>query len=171
MIDADQPFTILAEQVETLARAGYAYAWSLLGHREDAADAVQSALASLWRHRWRLRRGVSPRAWFFRVLRNRCLDMLRRRRVRGQAQPLNGDLPDRRTRGPEDEATRRDELRRLRDALARLEPAQREIILLRDYHGLSYAEIANVLGIPPGTVMSRLHRARMTLRGWMRDDE
>ena len=56
-------------------------------------------------------------------------------------------------------------------AMSRLSAAQREIVVLRDYMGLSYAEIADVLDIPKGTVMSKLHRARQALRKELTDHE
>jgi RNA polymerase sigma-70 factor (ECF subfamily) len=109
-------------------------------------------------------------------VRNRARDLLRRRRVR-RHEPLEappGEPPLReivdRSSGPEDLASRAELARRLWEALGELTDAQREILVLRDYQDLRYEEIAEVLEVPLGTVMSRLHRARRALRervaGW-----
>ena len=98
----------------------------------------------------------------------RCLDCgMRESRESVNRRVEAGELPrqiaDDRP-GPE-ESTRRAELRRrVWRAVSELAPAKREIVVLRDFHDLAYAEIANVLGIPIGTVMSRLHAARKALR-------
>jgi RNA polymerase sigma-70 factor (ECF subfamily) len=94
-----------------------------------------------------------------RVVRNRCIDLLRRRRPAGVAVDELADP----TAGPEIAAEVADRDRLLKMALASLEPGQRQIVVLRDYMDLSYGEIADVLDIAPGTVMSRLHRARVAL--------
>jgi RNA polymerase sigma-70 factor (ECF subfamily) len=94
------------------------------------------------------------------VVRNQCLDLIRKRRpVDDAVDELSDSAP-----GPEAslEMIQRDQ--ELQDALAKLSGGQREIIVLRDYMDLSYAEIAAVLEIAQGTVMSRLHRARMALK-------
>jgi RNA polymerase sigma-70 factor (ECF subfamily) len=98
--------------------------------------------------------------WFLRVVRNHCIDLIRRRRPGDVAvEELNETGP-----GPEKslEIAQRDQ--ELQIALANLSSGQRQIIVLRDYMDLSYAEIADVLEIAQGTVMSRLHRSRMALK-------
>ena len=116
----------------------------------------------------RFRPGSPVRPWLFSIVRNRCRDLLRRRRVR-RAEPIEGDdehwrpeLVDQ-SQDPERDARRAELQRRVFAALATLASDHREILVLRDYHDLSYAEIAEVLGVPQGTVMSRLHRARKQL--------
>jgi RNA polymerase sigma-70 factor (ECF subfamily) len=105
--------------------------------------------------------GSGPlRAWFMRVVRNHCIDLIRRRRPATEdVERLSDIRPD-----PQAilETTQRDQ--QLHRALARLNNGQRQIIVLRDYMDLSYAEIALTLDIAQGTVMSRLHRARLALR-------
>ncbi len=153
----------LSEVLDEWTRRGFAYAWSVLRNREDALDAVQSALLAVWKHRGRLHAGPQRRAWFYRVLRNKCIDIIRRRQSRPTVQ-LDPDIPQAAGDGPSERASRAEQCRRLREALASLPADLREILILRDYHDLSYAEIARVLEIPAGTVMSRLHRARLALR-------
>ena len=95
-----------------------------------------------------------------RVVRNRCLDMLRRRRPGDDSTELVRDPG----LGPEQSLSKEQRSAVIRHAISMLPADKREIIVLRDYMDLSYAEIAEVLGIASGTVMSRLHRARLALR-------
>lgn len=159
--------------LETVGKRGFAYAWQILRNRDDALDAVQTAVAAVWQHRRKLEPGRDPRGWFYRVLRNKCIDAMRSRRTH-QTASLSFDVSagdgQRTGRGdgesgdPSAALDREQRLRQLRAALAELSDEMREIVLLRDYHDLPYAEIAQVLDIPQGTVMSRLHRARSALR-------
>ncbi len=151
------------QTLEAVGRRGFTYAWQMLRNHDDALDAVQTALTAVWQHRRRLQKGRDPRGWFYRVLRNKCVDVMRSRRVRTSV-ALEVDPPDRTDADPARDADRREQLAHLRQALAELPDEMREIVLLRDFHDLPYAEIATVLDIPPGTVMSRLHRARLALR-------
>ena len=151
-----------AMQQELLSLAGGAntLAVQLLGNPDDAADAVQdSLLAVLSKPRSYKARKGPLRPWFLRVVRNRCIDLIRQRRpvddvLETLADP--GDTPEEAlAQGQRDEA--------LQVALRALEHDQREIVVLREFLDLSYAEIGAVLELPPGTVMSRLHRARLAL--------
>jgi RNA polymerase sigma-70 factor (ECF subfamily) len=133
----------------------------MLGDVDDAADAVHDAFAkALGKPGAYDSQKGSLKPWFLRVVRNSCIDIIRRRRT-GESDVEK--LSDPRA-GPESslEATQRD--RALQRALAKLSDDQRQIVVLRDYMDLSYAEIADVLEIACGTVMSRLHRARMALK-------
>ena len=110
-----------------------------------------------------IRRGGTFKAWFLAVVHNRCTDVLRKR----QRHPdVNLDLIETPTEdedGPEAVASH-DELSVIvKRELAKLPPTQREILMLREFLDLGYADIGNVLGVPVGTVMSRLHRARSAL--------
>jgi len=103
------------------------------------------------------------RPWLFAIVRNRARDLWRRRAAR-PAQPLDPELLTTQLidAGPTPEQVYADteRTRRVWHAVAELSPDHREILVLRDGQDLSYAEIARVLGIPAGTVMSRLHAAR-----------
>lgn len=113
-------------------------------------------------------------AWLLRIVRTRVVDLHRRERGRGGTGRDRGPAASRteetmrepadREPGPH-ERTERSELQRLVLAcMGQLDPAHRDILALRDYEDLSYREIAEVLDIPLGTVMSRLHAARQRLR-------
>jgi RNA polymerase sigma-70 factor (ECF subfamily) len=144
-------------------------ALQLLGDPDDALDVAQDALLRFFSRldRFQQERPVKP--WLLAIVRNRARDLQRRRRVR-RAEPLAGDAETYRPElvapgeGPEGDLARRQLRRELWRMLGALAAPQREILVLRDYQDLSYAEIAQVLDIPIGTVMSRLHRARATLR-------
>lgn len=151
----------LPELLNRIGRRAFSYALQWLGDREDALDAVQTAMLACWEQRAKLQPERNPSGWFYRILRNKCIDQLRRRRARTE---LPDALPDHDAARPDAATLAADQAAQLRQALAALPAEQREIVLLRDYHDLDYAALARVLEIPPGTVMSRLHRARTALR-------
>lgn len=149
-------------------REAFLLALQLLGNRDDALDAAQDAMLRFFTtlDRFRLDQPVKP--WLFTIVRNRCRDLRRRGRVR-RSEPLESDeerwrpeLVDA-SSDPYRDAEQAELRRRVFTALGMLAADHREILVLRDYHDLSYEEIATVLGVPRGTVMSRLHRARKSL--------
>lgn len=139
-----------------LHRSG-AYSVSLLGGRKDAEDAVQQAALQAWQRRAQYDSQRPFKAWWFAILRNHCLDELRRRK----RAPLPISDKNANLSSPADESV----LDRvaLERAMEKLPEMQREVLRLRYYGDLTYEEIAHVLGIPTGTVMSRLHLARKAL--------
>lgn len=152
----------LMTQLEQIGPSGHALAVSLLGNADDAADVLQDAVATALNARsYDPSRGTF-RAWFLAVVRNRCTDVLRNRRHPNAGVDLI-EAPTEEKNSPEAVASH-DELSAIvKRELAKLPSAQREILILREFLELSYAEIGNVLGVPAGTVMSRLHRARSAL--------
>lgn len=150
------------------------YARALVGDAAGADDLVQDTLERAWAqlHRWRAPADGDPadpgerlRAWLFTLMHNVHVNHLRRQRLpvdsldddsghgaRFAAQPVSG--------GQLESLALRD----LQAALARLPAAQREVLLLIGLEEFSYAEAAEVLGVPVGTVMSRLSRARAAMR-------
>jgi len=151
----------MQQELVQLGNGAHAMATHLLGSRDDAADAVHDAFAIALNRPEAFDPGKGTlKTWFLCVVRNRCIDQMRRRRP---SESLLDSLVDPGA-GPEQvlETDQRD--RALGRALAKLGSEQRQLLVLRDYMDLSYAEIAGVLEIAPGTVMSRLHRARMALK-------
>lgn len=133
----------------------------LTGNDADAADATQEALLAIVRGLTRFDGRSSFRTWTYRVAVNAALDELRRRKRR----PVTG-LPDleRFDRASSDHAPDGVADRMLLDqALSELPDEFRAAVVLRDVADLDYAEIAEVLGIPPGTVRSRIARGRQAL--------
>jgi RNA polymerase sigma-70 factor (ECF subfamily) len=154
----------IAEMKYELANLGggaHALAYQMLGNAEDAADAVHDAFATVLAKPAAYDLGKGPlKPWFLRVVRNRCLDLLRRRRPNDESVDTLVDG----SATPEEAAEIDQRDQALKRALAEISSDQRQIVILRDYLDLSYAEIAKVLGVASGTVMSKLHRARLSLR-------
>jgi RNA polymerase sigma-70 factor (ECF subfamily) len=136
------------------------YARGLTLHRDQADDLVQDTLERAWAQfsRWQKRSEI--RAWLFGILHNRFVDLTRSQRTRMEHYS-DDPVPD-----VADRSTQTDqlELRDLERTLRRLPPEQREVLLLVGVEALSYQEIALVLGVPIGTVMSRLSRGRERLK-------
>src|SRR5262249_1154664 len=144
--------------------AAYNLARYLLRDADEAADAVQDAFLRAVRHFAGLR-GTDGRAWLLSIVRNTCFTQLRRRRAAGEAVEFDeGEhtQPDARS-GPEADLTRSLAAESLHAGLERLAVEFREVLVLRELEDLSYKEIAQVTGVPIGTVMSRLARARKQL--------
>ena len=151
------------EELVRLGNQGFALALRILGHREDAADAVQDAMHQLFRKHGSFdSRQGSIRGWFLKIVRNRSIDM--RRKLRPVSGNESLDPLNTHESSAADIAQQNELVSQVRQALNDMPEETREIIMLRDFHSFSYAEISSVLGIPVGTVMSRLHRARQQLR-------
>jgi RNA polymerase sigma-70 factor (ECF subfamily) len=142
--------------VERHQRQGVAHATAILGDREDALDAVQEAFLDAFRS---LKRFDASRAfypWFYVLLRNRCYKMTARRR--------DTESVDETEIVAQDQGVRNEDAVALERALLSLEKHEREIITLKYFDGLTYDELAELLEIPKGTVMSRLFHARRRLQ-------
>ena len=146
----------------------YVLALQLVGNRDDALDVAQDAMLRLFAHLGRVAPDRPLRPWLFAIVRNRARDLWRRRAARPEesvdARPDLAAHVVSRSADPERLAADTERARRLWAAVGALSRSHREILVLRDFHDLQYGEIAEVLGVPVGTVMSRLHRARSALR-------
>jgi RNA polymerase sigma-70 factor, ECF subfamily len=147
--DDAQRFEIL---IQPLLSNAYGLAFSMLGNREEAEDAVQDAVAKAWRAFPRLRMSASSQAWLFTIVANQCRDA--RRRSRTVVLSLF-DIPEPKVADHADTVARDVDLER---ALARLSPQQRGLLFLRYKMDMPPTEIATVLRWRIGTVKSRLHR-------------
>jgi RNA polymerase sigma-70 factor (ECF subfamily) len=138
------------------------YARALAGNRDDADDLVQDTLERAW-SRASLWHGVADmRAWLFGIMHNLHVDRLRRPRLATVA--IDDDTPEIAVAATQGE---RLAVLDLQAALQRLPLEQREVLLLVALEDMAYAEVAAALGIPIGTVMSRLSRGRERLRALM----
>ena len=140
-------------------RALLGYLSRSFGRAEAAEDLLHETFVQALGAPGRLAAAASPRAWLFGIARRVGLNALRRRRM----QPLPEDLAAARAREADDR------LDRMRRAIGRLPPHERETLQLRLVEELSYEEIAAVLEIPVGTVRSRLHNAVRTLGELVKD--
>src|SRR5262245_33189443 len=137
------------------------YARALVGDRATADDLVQDTLERAWAKLHLYRRGTDLRAWLFTVMHNVHVNRVRATRV---TDTLDDEMPELAQRAPQGDALL---VRDLDRAIARLPSEQRAVLLLVTLEEMSYDQVARTLGIPIGTVMSRLSRAREKLRALM----
>jgi RNA polymerase sigma-70 factor (ECF subfamily) len=147
--------------------AGLRLALAMMGNLDDAQDALQMAFIKTYDTlpRFDLRRPFGP--WFFQILRNQCRDMLRSRKAKFNVEALG----ERMDQHPADSEWSPERVRQRSAAkellwrgLERIGAEHREILVLKELEGFRYAEIAQILEIPEGTVASRLYHARNALR-------
>ena len=153
---------LLAAQIPRLRR----YARALTADPDEADDLVQDCLERGWSriHLWKS--GTDLRAWLFTIMHNLYVNGVKRRAARPESGPVPASHHDPRSMGQEHGLNLRDVER----GLAQLSPELRSVLLLVCVEGMSYREVAQVLGVPEGTVMSRLHRARERMRRWFDGD-
>jgi RNA polymerase sigma-70 factor (ECF subfamily) len=145
--------------------AAYRLAHAILGSRAEAEDATHDALIQAWRRWSQLRDHALFERWFDRILVNTCRNRLRRTN-KWHTRDLSAEL------AAAGNATREvDDRDQMRVALARLSPDHRVVVALRFYRDLPIAEIATRLGVPEGTVNSRLHYALGHLRDTLGDNQ
>lgn len=160
---------------------GYRLAHWLTGNATDAEDVMQEACLRAYRAIETFAEG-NARAWFLTIVRNTGYSWLQRHRPRAvvfaedldtaaRAELDTGGLAVQAPETPESALIAHDEARRLTRAIEALPVPFREALVLREYHGLGYREIAEVTGVPVGTVMSRLGRARQRLLEQIPRDE
>ncbi len=149
---------IITEQIPRLRR----YARALTRDRTSADDLVQDTLERAWGklHLWR--RDSDMRAWMFSIMHNTFINHIRKNRI--ETVELNDESPDMPMRATQEDSLH---MRDLDSAIGKLPVEYREVILLVGLEQMSYEEVAKVLAIPLGTVMSRLSRGREKLRGLM----
>jgi RNA polymerase sigma-70 factor (ECF subfamily) len=156
--DGDE--SAFAELVDLDGDRCYAIAYRILRDVERAQDAVQQAYLLAWRELPRLRDPERFEVWLHRLLVNACYEELRRnRRWMANVRPLPVEGPSTR-----DETVSIDERDALESAFRRLSPEHRAVAVLHHHAGMPLAAIAEVVGVPVGTVKSRLHYATRMLR-------
>ena len=161
----------------------YGYLYRLTGRPEDAEDLVQEVFVRLVRMIPQYEHDGRFEAWLFRIATNLARDRIRRLSRVSKAVPLDrvehepGDssgmerLADLSDPGSEVTLELSEEVDRLQGCLARLSQPEREVILLRHYSGMAFAEIAEAMGTPLGTALARAHRGLAKLRNWMESSE
>jgi RNA polymerase sigma-70 factor (ECF subfamily) len=155
----------------THERALYSHVARILGPGPDAEDVVQDAFVSAWRSISGFE-GTSFKAWLFRIARNRAIDVIRsqKRRAELALDPPDGEdgpgWAEPAAGGPElsDIVAGREAREAVEAALSQVPVEQRDSLLLRDVEGFSYEEIATITVSEIGTVKSRIHRARLSVR-------
>ena len=154
-------------------RAVYNLALSIVKKKEDAEDVTQETYLRLWRAASEIKLEGSLKLYILRTARNLALDLIRKNSKRDEIDTVildaegefeidvADDSPDSR---PDESYLRKVEKEVIRQSIEELPSAAREIIVLRDIEGLSYTEIADMLGLAEGTLKSKLFRARERLR-------
>jgi RNA polymerase sigma-70 factor (ECF subfamily) len=161
--------------IEDMHQPILAFAYRMLGpgYRGEMEDIAQEIFLRLFRtlDRFDLSRGVKFTTWVFTFVRNYCLDIRKKRRMNTvsltAANPDEGQwaLEDDRVVGPERHAWNQEIQAKVDEALEQLTAEQRAVFVMREQKGMEYREIASRTGVAEGTVKSRLHRARLALRG------
>ena len=163
--------------VEKNMRRAYYAALGLVGSHDDALDLSQEAFARAYRAISSFDPDRPFYAWFYSILRRLCFNFTRDRKLHRDrlSEARSWLVSEARARAdaadPEQEAVREESRLRVRKAIETLPDRVREVLVLKEYEGLKYKEIANLLGIPTGTVMSRLYDARQRLAAALEDEQ
>jgi RNA polymerase sigma-70 factor (ECF subfamily) len=162
------------ELVKRYMTEAYLTALGFARNPEDARDLSQEAFVKAYRARKRFdpKRPFYP--WFYRILKNHCLNFVQRRR---HSEPLYYDenLDSERFKSsqvtPLEALEKKEQIERVRNAIDRLSLDHREVIILKNFEGRSYREMAEMLEVPIGTIMSRLFYARKALKDIIEGNE
>jgi RNA polymerase sigma-70 factor (ECF subfamily) len=160
--------------IEALHRPVIATLYRFLGpaYRHETEDLAQDVFLKVFRalDRFDPGRGVKFTTWVYTFVRNHCFDVLKKRRLKTSSLSAAGpdetprDVPDDAGRTAHEVAANAELGERIATALGTLGEDQRMVFILREYEGLDYSAIASVVGVSEGTVKSRLHRAKESLR-------
>ena len=158
--------------VRTHWRRVFNIAYKFVGRHDQAEDLTQDVFLKLYKSLDTFDRRANFQTWLISVSRNLCIDHYRSVRKERETMAREVDsadlMPVSRERGPHAELEQLDLRQRIRQALAELPPALKEAVVLRDLQEFSYQEIADKLGLPEGTVKSRINRGRLELARQLR---
>ena len=170
----EESFAALVEQNQGRI---YNLALRMTGNPDDALALSQEAFLTAWKGLGKFQGDSSFATWLYRLTSNVCIDFLRREKRRNalsmtvslddEEEARQAELPDERY-SPHVEAERRERRETLRAGLASLSAEHRRVLILRELEGLSNGEIAQVLELEEGTVKSRIARARLALRNYLK---
>ena len=162
------------EIVDAYSGRLYGFFHHMLGRREEAEDLVQEVFVRVVKGITEYREEGRFEAWLFRIAGNLVRDRLRREPKEAAIGTVGQDhaddlesRTDRHTGGAAETLERREDMDRMQKCLAKLPSMEREVILMRHYGELSFAEIAEYTAAPLGTVLARAHRGLAKLRQWM----
>ena len=195
-INKDQAFTDVAiQRIAQLAASGnerafeqlvtiyenavYNMAMYTVKNHDDALDVSQEVFVKLWQSLPTFRGECSIKSYIMKLTKNASLDLMRRRTRRqsdsltvenDKGEEVERDVVDTSiASNPEEAYLRAERIQKVREGIMKLDGEQRQLIIMRDMNGMSYAEIATVLGLNEGTVKSRLNRARSALKKILTD--
>jgi RNA polymerase sigma-70 factor (ECF subfamily) len=157
------------ELVKRYMRRAYFSALGFVGSHEDALDLSQEAFVRAYRARQRINPEMPFYTWLYQIIRRLCFNFTRDRNLRSkrmkEAQSwlvTEASEQDKR-RNPQQRVESKEQVKQVREAIEQLADREREVLVLKEFEGLRYREIAELLDIPIGTVMSRLYTARQHL--------
>jgi RNA polymerase sigma-70 factor (ECF subfamily) len=161
LVDAARAGDVDAFEVLLRRHEGSVYrvALRLLGSDADAQDATQETFIRAWRGLGRFRGDSAVSTWLYRIVTNRCLNVIAARRP---AENLDPDLPLSAS-DPAEITEQRERFTAVARRVMSLVPEQRAAVVLRDFEGLSYEEVAEVLGVSVAAVKGRIHRGRLVV--------
>ncbi len=149
----------------------YSLCLRMVGNPEDAQDAAQEAFLNAWRALPSFKGDSSFSTWLYRLASNACIDHLRKRKRRSQVEDARSLEDEERPWEPADhqadpalQLERQEARRAVEEGLQSLSDPHRQVLVLRELQGLSYQEIGQALDLDPGTVKSRIARARLALK-------
>jgi RNA polymerase sigma-70 factor (ECF subfamily) len=152
----------------------YRSVFRLVGNAEDAQDVVQEAFLSAYQKLGSFKGDALFFTWLYRIAVNTAITLKRKKRAvvridgnEGGIEPVDPAPSSRVGHALE----RNEEAGRVRRALDRLSPEHRAVLVMKDMEDMKYDEMAEALGVPVGTIRSRLHRARLELRQLLQQDE
>ncbi|MGJ8723870.1 MAG: RNA polymerase sigma factor [Roseibacillus sp.] len=159
----------------------YAMIQNMVKNDADAWDLSQEVFLKVWKALPKFEARAKFSTWLYRIVHNVVYDWMRKRKLKSagefddtlmkESQIAVGALTTPTQEARPDDAMRNDELRtRIEDAMSKLSPEHQEVVMLREVQGMDYKEIADVMEISMGTVMSRLFYARKKLQGLLSDE-
>lgn len=158
-------FDLLVERWEDKIRGA---CWRVLGSQDEARDVAQEAFLKAYRGLGSFKREARFSSWLYQIALNLCRDRLRRQKVRAvvslEELERSGPVLAEPRLGAQDELIERDLARAVRQAIGELPEQQREVLILKEYQGLTFLEIAQALEVPVSTVKTRLYRGLAQLR-------
>lgn len=145
----------------------YGLALRMLKNADDAADAAEEAIVRIWRALPRFKGRAEFSTWAYTITRNTCLDFIKKQPKTVDIEELPAAASD--DADPAEQAERSERIRIVRRAIEALPDRLRDVIIMRDIEGYSYAEIARLTDTEEGTVKSRINRARSRLKALLED--
>lgn len=160
VIDTKKEFELL---VKANMKRAYFTALGILGSHDAAMEISQEAFIRAYKHFNKFDRNKNFFTWYYKILKNLCLNTIRNEKRRKQESFLEYENSKLTSEDLLKEYEKNEALQKLQEAMLKLDFEAREIIVLKVFEGLSYNEIAEMLNIPAGSVMSRLFYARKKL--------
>ncbi|WP_047154336.1 RNA polymerase sigma factor [Aneurinibacillus tyrosinisolvens] len=161
-----EAFTEIVRRYQSFA---FQLAYGILHDRMEAEDAVQESFTKAFFSIKKLKSVYAFHSWLSRIVTNICLDRIKKRRATIQTEDIES-IVDVYPSVHQEQLESMDRLS-LQEAVAKLSPEKRAVVILREVHGFDYQEIANILSIPLGTVKSRLRDGRLQMRNFLLQQE